>query len=325
MDERAPGPDPPPGRAVVPWTRPEPPAIGFTGLLRRATDLGLGAASIAATAAVDAIERFVPGEPADATDAAAPTLLRHVPGALVGVGVVAQRRLLDVSDRVERTMAQVGGTLARTPIVGAPVRATEGYLERWSDVGEAEQARNRALVAEFVRRLAPELATAVVAQLDMDSLIGELPIDSIITEVDIDALLERVDVERIIERVDVERIIDRVDVGQIVERVDVNAIVDRVDVQAIMTKVDIAPMAEEIIGEVDIGAIVRQSTGSITGDMVDGGRLTAMRVDGFIDKVVDHILFRRQPRDLSVPGFEPLLEEEEFEHLPPPAPEETAS
>lgn len=311
MDERAPGPDPAPGRAVVPWTRPEPPAIGFTGLLRRATDLGLGAASIAATAAVGAIERFVPGEVADAAEVPAPGLLRHVPGALVGVGVVAQRRLLDASAQVERTMTQIGGVLARTPVVGAPVRATEGYLERWSDVGEVEQARNRALVGEFVRRLAPELATAVVAQLDMDSLVGELPIDSIVAGVDIEALLERVDVERIIERVDVERIIQRVDVGQIVERVDVNAIVDRVDVQAIMGKVDIAPMAEEIISEVDIGAIVRQSTGSITGDVVDGGRLTAMRIDGFIDRVVDHVLFRRRPRDLSVPGFEPFLDEEE--------------
>jgi hypothetical protein len=311
MDERAPGPDPAPGRAVVPWTRPEPPVIGFTDLLRRATDLGLGAASIAATAAVDAIERFVPGEPVEPTELPAPGLLRHVPGALVGVGVVAQRRLLDASAQVERGFARIGGAIARTPVVGAPVRATEGYLERWSDVGEAEQARNRALVAEFVRRLAPELATAVVAQLDIDSLVSELPIDSIVSSVDIDALLERVDVERIIERVDV---------GQVVARVDVNAIVDRVDVQAIMGKVDIAPMAEEIIGEVDIGAIVRQSTGSITGDVVDGGRLTAMRVDGFIDRVVDHILFRRRPRDLSVPGFEPVLEEEEFEFEPAPEP-----
>src|SRR6478752_3508592 len=101
MNERAPGPDPAPGRAVVPWTRPEPPAIGFTGLLRRATDLGLGAASIAATAAVEAIERFVPGETVEAAEAPAPGPLRHVPGALVGVGVVAQRRLLDASAQVE--------------------------------------------------------------------------------------------------------------------------------------------------------------------------------------------------------------------------------
>ena len=199
MDQRPPSPDDgraSPSNAVVPWTRPEPPAIGLTGFLRRATDLGLGAASIAASAAVDAIERFVPGEPSDSGDGIAqPGVVRLVPGALMGAGLVAQRRMLDVSARVERGLAQVAGTLARAPFVGAPVRATEGYLERWSDVGEVEQARNRALVAEFVRRLAPELATAVIAQLDMDALMGQLPIDAIVARVDIDALLDKVNVE----------------------------------------------------------------------------------------------------------------------------------
>jgi hypothetical protein len=291
-----------PSSAVVPWTRPEPPAIGLTGFLRRATDLGLGAASIAASAAVDAIERFVPGEPSDANDEIAqPGVVRLVPGALIGAGLVAQRRMLDVSASVERGVAQIAGTLARAPFVGAPVRATEGYLERWSDLGEVEQARNRALVTEFVRRLAPELATAVIAQLDMDTLMGQLPIDAIVAAVDIDALLDNVNVEGIIERVDVEKII---------ERVDVNAIVGRVDVQAIMGQVDIAPMAQEIIATVDIGAIVRQSTGSITGDAVDGGRVTAMRIDGFIDRVADRILFRHKERNLAVPGFDPMASEE---------------
>ena len=314
MDQRPPSPDDgraSPSKAVVPWTRPEPPALGITGFLRRATDLGLGAASIAASAAVDAIERFVPSEPADsAAEIAAPGLVRLVPGALMGAGLVAQRRMLDMSARVERGVTQAAGRLARAPFVGAPVRATEGYLERWSDVGEVEQARNRALVAEFVRRLAPELATAVVAQLDMDSLMGQLPIDAIVARVDIDALLDRVNVEGIIERVDVEKIIERVDVERIIERVDVNAIVGRVDVQGIMSKLDIAPMAEEIIAEVDIGAIVRQSTGSITGDAVDGGRLTAMRIDGFVDRVADRILFRHKVRNLVVPGYDPQVTED---------------
>ncbi|MGZ4754284.1 MAG: hypothetical protein ACXWA9_05240 [Acidimicrobiia bacterium] len=305
MDQRPPSPDDgrvTPSSAVVPWTRPEPPAIGLTGFLRRATDLGLGAASIAASAAVDAIERFVPGEPVGPGDeVATPGVVRLVPGALMGAGLVAQRRMLDVSARVERGVVEIAGALARTPFVGAPVRATEGYLERWSDLGEAEQARNRALVAEFVRRLAPELATAVIAQLDMDTLMSQLPIDAIVASVDIDALLDNVNVEGIIERVDVERII---------ERVDVNAIVGRVDVQAIMGSVDIAPMAQDIIATVDIGAIVRQSTGSITGDAIDGGRLTAMRLDGFIDRIADRILFRHKPRNLVVPDYNPLVAEE---------------
>jgi len=327
MEQRPPSPDDgrvTPSSSVVPWTRPEPPAIGVTGLLRRATDLGLGAASIAAGAAVDAIERFVPGEPVDDEVAAPPGVVRLVPGALMGAGLVAQRRMLDVSARVESAVVQVAGTLAKAPFVGAPVRATEEYLERWSDLGEVEQARNRALVTEFVRRLAPELATAVIAQLDMDALMGQLPMDSIVARVNIDALLDnvnvegiidrvdvdkivdRVDVEKIIDRVDVEKIIDRVDVEKIIDRVDINGIVGRVDMQGIMGKIDIAPMAQEIIATVDIGAIVRESTGSITGDAVDGGRVTAMRIDGFVDRVTDRILFRKKPRNLDVPGFDPL-------------------
>ena len=91
-----------------------------------------------------------------------------------------------------------------------------------------------------------------------------------------------------------EKIIDRVDVEKIIDRVNVDAIVGRVDVQAIMGKVDIAPMANEIIAEVDIGAIVRESTGSITGDAVDSGRVSAMRLDDFGDRIVDRILFRRK-------------------------------
>jgi hypothetical protein len=308
MTQQPPSPDDghaEPGRAVVPWTRPEPPAIGVTRMLRRATDLGLGAASIAASAAVDAIERFVPGEAAPDDDVAAPGVVRLVPGALLGAGLVAQRRMLDVSARVEKGVTQVAGALARTPVLGAPVRATEQYLGRWSDVGEVEQARNRALVAEFVRRLAPELATAVINQLDMATLTEQLPIDAIVAGVDIDALLDRVDVESIIERVDVEKIIDRVDVGKIIDRVNVDAIVGRVDVQAIIGRVDIAPMATNIIAEVDIGAIVRESTGSITGDAVDGGRVLGMRLDDFSDRIVDRILFRRKHRNLEVPGFDP--------------------
>jgi hypothetical protein len=102
-------------------------------------------------------------------------------------------------------------------------------------------------------------------------------------------------------------------VEKIIDRVDINAIVGRVDMQGIMGKVDIAPMAQDIIATVDIGAIVRESTGSITGDMVDGGRLTAMRVDGFVDRVTDRILFRRKARNLVVSGYDPDATEADVE------------
>lgn len=267
--------------------------LGLTGLVRRVTDLGLGAASLAAGAAVDALERFVPADPSEPDEPPpTPGVLRHLPGALVGAGLAAQRHLLDATELAERGLARAAGAVARTPVVGAPVRATETYLAGWSGRAETEQARNRALVGEFVRRLAPELATAVVQQLDVDALIEQLPIDAILARVDLDALMTRIDLDALLDRIDVEAIIERVDVDRIVGRVDVGRILDRVD---------IGPIASGVLDEVDIGAIVRESTGSITGDVVDGGRVTAMRVDDFMARVVDRMLLRRTPRRTDGP------------------------
>jgi hypothetical protein len=257
----------------VPLPRAEPPAIGVTGFLRRVTDLGLGAASLAAQASVDAVERFVPTD-GSKPPSGPPEVLRLLPGALFGLGLVAQQHLLDASAATERTLEGAVGALVRSPVVGAPLRATEEYLERWSSRGESEQSRNRALLGEFIRRLAPELATAVIAQLDIDRLIEQLPIDAIISEVDIDALLTRVDVD---------------------------GIVSRVDLEALMNRIDIGPIAVRVLDEVDIGAIVRESTGSVTGDMLNGGRVSAMRLDAAIAKVSDKLLLRRRPRKHDVP------------------------
>lgn len=297
IDEPAAPPVPePPGTAVLPWTEPEPPAGTLTGFARRVTDLGLGAASLITSATVDAVERFVPGEPPPPGPTPSPGMLRLVPGALLGAGLIAQRRLLDATAVAERGAGRISGVATRAPFVGTTIRSAEGYLSDWNDRGETVQARNRALVTEFVRRVAPEFATAVVAQLDMDAIVAQLPIDSIIRGVDIDALLERVDVQRII---------DRVDVDGIVARVDIDSIMARVDMDDIMNRVDIVPIAQEVITEVDIGSIVRASTGSIGGDARDGVRVTSMRVDGFLGKVTDRVLLRRKPRTTAVADYDP--------------------
>ncbi len=291
IDERPATPNiaEPLGTGVSAWTELEPPAGTLTGFARRITDLGLGAASMLATATVDAVERFVPGEPmppAPPGSTSGPGMLRLVPGALIGAGLVAQRHLLDATAAAERNAARITGAARQTPVVGGTLRSAESYLTGWNDRGEVVQARNRALLAEFVRRLAPELATAVVTQLDMDTLMAKLPIDSIIASVNMDALLERVDVQRII------------------DRVDIDSIMQRVDVDAIMKRVDIVPIAQEVVTEVDIGAIVRASTGSIGGDARDSARITSMRVDGFVGKVADKVLLRRKPRDTVVPDYD---------------------
>jgi hypothetical protein len=105
----------------------------------------------------------------------------------------------------------------------------------------------------------------------------------------------------------VQRIIDRVDVNGIVARVDIDSIMARVDMDTIMNRIDIVPIAQEVITEVDIGSIVRASTGSIGGDARDSARITSMRVDGFVGKVADRVLFRRKPRNTVIPDYDPAL------------------
>ena len=75
----------------------------------------------------------------------------------------------------------------------------------------------------------------------------------------------------------------------------------RVDLDALMNRIDIGPIAVRVLDEVDIGSIVRESTGSVTGDMLNGGRVSAMRLDGAIAKVSDKILLRRRARKHEVP------------------------
>lgn len=280
-----------------------------TGFARRVTDLGLGAASVVAGATVDAVERFVPGEAPPPGTPSTPSLLRLMPGALLGAGLVAQRRLLELTAVTERTAATLGGVAQRTPLVGATLRSAEDYLSVWSHRGSMTQARNRALVGEFVRRLTPELAGAVVTQLPIESIVEGIDMDAVLDQVDVERIIDRVDVDRIVSRVDVDKIVSRVDVDHIVSRVSIDDIMSRVDVNAIVDQVDIGPLAAEVIAEVDIGAIVRESTTSIGSGALDSLRVTAMTVDVAIAWVVDKILFRRRPRFVEVSGYEVGREE----------------
>jgi hypothetical protein len=122
----------------------------------------------------------------------------------------------------------------------------------------------------------------------------------------VDALLARVDVDALMTRIDAEAVVARVDANALVQRVDVDALMNRVDVGALLARVDLTSIVAEVLDEVDIGAIVRESTGSITNDAVDGARLTAMRLDGFVGRVADRMLLRGAADRSGLPTTEPV-------------------
>lgn len=265
---------------VVRWEEPVDDVRGLTGFIARASRLGLGVAGLAVGATTEAIDRLGPG-PASASG----STLRRLPTAALGLGMAASERVLAVSAQVESSAGFAVQAARSLPVVGSTIAAGDRVVERWSDRGLEEQAGNEALLSAFVTRLVPELAAAIVERLDLAGIVAAVPIDLIMEQIDVDAIVSRVDVDALIRRVDVDAI---------VARVDVDAIVSRVDVNRIMERVDIAPMATEVIDAVDIGAIVRESSGSVTGDIVDSARVRSMQLDTLTNRIVDTILLRRR-------------------------------
>jgi hypothetical protein len=247
---------------VVRWEEPVDDVRGLTGFIARASRLGLGVAGLAVGATTEAIDRLGPGP-----SSASGSTLRRLPSAAYGLGMAASERVLSVSAQVESSAGFAVQAARSLPVIGSTIAAGDRAVERWSERGAEEQAGNEALLSAFVARLVPELATAIVERLDLAAIIAAVPINTIMEQIDVNA---------------------------IVERVDVDAIVSRVDVNAIMTRVDIAPMATEVLDAVDIGAIVRESTGSVTGDMVDSARIQSMQLDVVVNRIVDTILLRRR-------------------------------
>ncbi|MFD0420016.1 hypothetical protein, partial [Streptomyces sp. NPDC127108] len=166
---------------------------------------------------------------------------------------------------------------------------------RW-DVRVAEyRSTNPVGVALFLPRLTlrvlragtdallRELISAVVERIDLDALVSR---------VDVNRVADRVDVNRVAERVDVNRVADRVDVVRVADRVDVNQVADRVDVRAVVARVDLVPLTLEVLTQIDLGRIVRDTGGGMTKETLDAFRERSMRADRMVNQVADRLLRR---------------------------------
>jgi hypothetical protein len=271
------------GRALVPVPR-EAGGAGLTPAeaVRRATALALGAAGLALDIARAIVERSGPAGPKGvaARASAAPGPLRRLPGAALGLGLEAQRRSLlataalggRLSPRV-RAVARPAAAVARAPLAAAWRRLD---LDSWAARGLAEQRRNRQDAADVARALVGSVAAAVLDEVDVDGVVG---------------------------RVDLDRIVGRLDLDRIAERIDVDAIAARLDLDAVVARLDLAGLTEQVIDEVDVGELIRESTGTMTTETVDALRVHGMRADRVLGRVVDHLLRRHEARATEPVGL----------------------
>ena len=237
----------------------------------------------------------------------------------VGVMVALSVRALGA------TAGVAGGVRRRTrravhPVVGpvlrprwAPDRLQPG---RWLDaVGREGEARLAALRAELSRRLdalVPLVLDEVLRRADLtDVVLRYLDLDRAVSAVDLDAAAARLDVSAVIDRVDLTSVVlEQVDLDALIpavlDRVDLTEVVlRRVDLDALITAVldhvDLIPLAEEVIEGVNLPEIIRESTGTMASDTVQGVRMQGIVADEAVGRVVDRLLLRRAHRSTRAP------------------------
>jgi hypothetical protein len=147
----------------------------------------------------------------------------------------------------------------------------------------------------------------VVAAVDLDKAVAGVDLDAAVARVDVDAVVKGVDLEAIIDRVDVDTVAERLDIDRVLDRMDLTAVVlQRVDlevlVQAILARIDMIGLAEEIIDGVNLSEIIRESTGTMASDTVQGVRMQGIAADDALSRAVDRFLLRHGRRSTKAPN-----------------------
>ncbi len=158
-----------------------------------------------------------------------------------------------------------------------------------------------AVVAEVVRRL--DLVELVEQNVDLDRIVSQVDLDSAVSRVDLDAVVSRVDIDAVASRLDIEAVVARLDLNEVVRRqvdldglvatVDLDAAAARLDIEAVIDRVDVVGLAMDVIAEIDLPEIIRESTGSMASDTLRGVRMQSISGDDAIGRVVDRLRMRR--------------------------------
>jgi hypothetical protein len=142
---------------------------------------------------------------------------------------------------------------------------------------------------------------AIVKTIDLDAIVKTIDLDAIVKTVDLEAIVDRVDLDRVATRIDVDAIISRVDIDQIASGIDLDAIVARiepdtvvarVDVEAVLDRLDLAAIARQVLENIDLPGILRESTGAVSSQAARVVRTEGMHADESVSRFIDRVLRR---------------------------------
>ena len=318
------------GARVVPLRTATPPPPPLTELVAQSIRIAVGIATLATEALVEAVTRTLGPEP----DAAAEVAGEEGPpasgfpllaGAALGVTVGMVRWGARAAETLGRSAELVFGLAPRPAFVREPAERVAGALEALDARWVEQRPRDEEAATAFLHLLVPQIVDAVLNQvdlnevvrshvevdrliddvdigrvverLDLDEIVARLDINAIVQRMDLNAVVDRLSIDEIAEQIDVDRIVTKVDLDRVMSRVDLDAVAARLDVEAIVRRLDLAAIANEVIEEIDLTAIIGEAMGSMTNETVGGIRVQSMNADRAISRLVDRILQRRADRD----------------------------
>ena len=216
-----------------------------------------------------------------------------------------------LADRGRRVVASTSGDLEQVIAVVVPVVVREVLNTLDLNVIILERVDLDGLVAkvdiaEIIDRVDVDAVVrqvdvdAIVDRVDLDAIVERVDLDRLLARIDLDAIVERVDLDRLLARVDLDAIADRIDVDRLLARIDLDAVVAGVDLDAVVDRLDVVGLAEEVIDEIDLPEIIRESTGSMASQVVRDARMQGIGADEAVAGLVDRLLRRRGNRSTAV-------------------------
>ena len=286
---------------------------------RRSTGRPSGLFGLAAGALSDAT-RFVAGSVRGGRGADHPELTR-VLDTVVGLGNGVANAGATVAGRAGKLAKPLADLALHPPLVPARWHPA-GVLDRLESAGRESRQVGEQDVVALAGELIPAILTAVLDQIDLTqlvldrvdlaSIIDAVDLDRIVDKIDLDRIVDKIDLDRIVDKIDLDRIVDKVnvaaviakvdvdgivatvDLDKIISRLDINAVAATIDIDAIIDRVDLVGIADEVIDEIDLPRIIRQSSGSIASETVVGVRLTSASADDQVNRIMEKLRLRRR-------------------------------
>jgi hypothetical protein len=271
-------------------------------------------------------------------------------GAGIGAALGAARWGVRSAASLGRAVAPVASFATAPPLARRRLEGVQGRLAELNERWVGERPRTEEAADAFLRLLVPRLVNAALDRVDLTEIVLErVDLDRVVERVNVDAAAERIDVDRIVARVDLDRVLERVDLNELaaridierlIRRIDLDAIVDRVDLNravarvdldaiaagldvdavaarvdldAIISRVDLVHLARDVIDAIDLPQIIRNSTGTMTTETIEGIRYQSMKADRLLSRLVDSLVRRGGQPEGEEPQGEEDLEDEDLE------------